>query len=68
MLRNHPDDNYNKSKQVINITSSILITENQEQITKELGFLEQISEYVENYRYFNTYFTEPNNQTIIPPS
>ncbi len=62
------DDNYNKSKQVINITSSILITENQEQTTKKLDFLEQISEYVENYRYFNTYFTEASNQTIIPPA
>ncbi len=62
------DDNYNKSKQVFNITSSILITENQDQTTKKLGFLEQISEYVDNYRYFNTYFTETNNQTIIPPT
>jgi hypothetical protein len=62
------DDNYNKSKQVINITSSILITENQEQTTKELGFLEKIDEYVENYRYFNTYFTEASNETIIPPT
>lgn len=55
-----------RTKQIIDITSTILQTENQDQITKQLVFLEQISQYVKNYRYFNTYFTEPNNQTIIP--
>lgn len=59
-------ENYDRSKQVINITSTILLTENQDQATKQLVFLEQISEYVENYRYFNTYFTDTNNSTTIP--
>ncbi len=57
---------YDRSTQLINITSTILQTENQDQTTKQLVFLEQISQYVENYRYFNTYFAEPKNQTIIP--
>ncbi|WP_211178478.1 MULTISPECIES: CHAT domain-containing protein [Brasilonema] len=60
--------NYDKSSQIIDITSTILLTENQDQITKQLVFLEKISEYVENYRYFNTYFTDTNNQTTIPPT
>jgi CHAT domain len=59
-------ENRNRTTQIIDITSTILKTENQDQTTKQLVFLEQISEYVENYRYFNTYFTEPNNQTLIP--
>ncbi|MGI2904852.1 CHAT domain-containing protein [Tolypothrix sp. VBCCA 56010] len=61
-------ENYDRSKQVINITSTILLTENQDQTTKQLVFLEQISEYVENYRYFNTYFTDTNNKITIPPT
>lgn len=61
-------ENYERSKQVINITSTILLTENQDQTTKQLVFLEQISEYVENYRYFNTYFTDTNNKITIPPT
>ncbi|RUT03941.1 hypothetical protein DSM106972_048550 [Dulcicalothrix desertica PCC 7102] len=60
-----PED---KSKQVINIISTILLTENQDQTAKQLVFLEQISEYVQNYRYFNTYFTGANNQALIPPT
>lgn len=60
-----PEDKY---KQVINITSNILLTENQDQTAKQLVFLEQISEYVQNYRYFNTYFTGATNQSLIPPT
>jgi hypothetical protein len=63
-----PVSDYYCTTQIIDITSTILQTENQDQTTKQLVFLEQISQYVENYRYFNTYFTEPNNQTIIPPT
>jgi|GEM_PF-1046858 len=61
-------ENYDQSKQVINITSTILLTKNQDQTTKQLAFLEQISEYVEKYRYFNTYFTEASNKILIPPT
>jgi CHAT domain len=61
-------ENRNRTTQLIDITSTILRTENQDQTTKQLVFLEQISQYVENYRYFNTYFAEPNNQTVIPPT
>ncbi len=65
---NSKDEPEDKFKQVINITSTILLTENQDQTTKQLVFLEQISEYVQNYRYFNTYFTGANNQALIPPT
>jgi CHAT domain len=61
-------ENSNSATQIISITSTILQTENQDQTTKQLDFLEQIDQYVENYRYFNTYFAEPNNQIIIPAS
>ncbi|MFK0735559.1 MAG: hypothetical protein ACIWVG_31235, partial [Gloeotrichia echinulata HAB0833] len=63
---NGENSDSDRTTQIINITSTILQTENQDQTTKQLVFLEQISQYVENYRYFNTYFTEPNNQTLIP--
>jgi hypothetical protein len=53
---------------LINAASRILLGENQDQIAKELNSLEKESEYLKNYRYFNTYFTEPNNQTTIPPT
>lgn len=62
------NESYDRSSQVIDITSTILLGEKPDETAKQLVFLEQISEYVENYRYFNTYFAESSDRTIIPPS
>lgn len=61
-------DANSKLNEVISITSNILVTKNQDITAKQLIFLERISDYVQNYRYFNTYFTDPRNQTTVPPS
>ncbi|MBW4617270.1 MAG: CHAT domain-containing protein [Desmonostoc vinosum HA7617-LM4] len=58
----------NQQNPVINLTSSILLTDNQAQTIKRLPFIQEISDYVENYRYFNTYFANPHACTTIPPS
>jgi len=54
--------------QVISLTSEILKTDNQDQTAKELSFLEGLSDYVQSYRFFNTYFSDPSDHTTIPPS
>jgi hypothetical protein len=54
--------------QVISLTSTILKTDNQDQTAKELTFLEGLSDYVQSYRFFNTYFGDPSNRATIPPS
>lgn len=61
-------DPNSKLNEVISITSNILVTKNQDITAKQLIFLERISDYVQNYRYFNTYFADPCNQTTVPPS
>ncbi len=61
-------DPNSKLNEVVSITSNILLTENQDQTAKQLIFLERISDYVQNYRYFNTYFADSSNQTTVPPS
>jgi hypothetical protein len=52
----------------IALTSTILKTDNQDQTAKELSFLEQLSDYVQSYRFFNSYFGNPSDRTTIPPS
>ncbi|WP_226591692.1 CHAT domain-containing protein [Microseira wollei] len=52
---------------VIDLSSTILKTENQDQSAKA-STLEPFADYVKTYRFFNTYFGDPNNQTTIPPS
>lgn len=65
-LKDIPDNQVN---QVVELTSVILTTDNQDQTVKQLSFiLQPISDYLQNYRFFNTYFGDPNNQTTIPPS
>jgi hypothetical protein len=54
--------------EAIALTSVILKTENQDQTAKQVSFLEQVSDYVKTYRFFNTYFCNPKNQTTVPPS
>ncbi|MUG93165.1 CHAT domain-containing protein [Scytonema sp. UIC 10036] len=61
-------DPNSKPNEVITITSNILLTENQDRTAKQLIFLEQISDFVQNYRYFNTYFADPSNQITVPSS
>jgi hypothetical protein len=58
----------NQPDEVISLTSEILKTDNQDQTAKELSFLEGLSDYIESYRYFNTYFGNPSNSTTISPS
>lgn len=57
-----------ESSETIALTSTILKTDNPDQTTKELSFLEQLSDYVQSYRFFNTYFGDPSDRTTIPPS
>ncbi|HAZ43012.1 MAG TPA: hypothetical protein DDW76_10300 [Cyanobacteria bacterium UBA11369] len=52
---------------VIDLTSTILRTDNQDQ-TAKLSSLEPFSKYVKTYRFFNTYFGNPSDRTTIPPS
>jgi hypothetical protein len=58
----------NQPNPVISLTSSILLTDNQDHTVKQLPFIQEISNYVENYRYFNTYFANPDERTTVPPS
>ncbi|HEY9800841.1 MAG TPA: CHAT domain-containing protein [Leptolyngbyaceae cyanobacterium] len=64
----------NQPNLLISLTSSILLTDNQDNIIKQLPFIQNIAEYVEKYRYFNTYFVKPDedgrcdNFTTVPPS
>lgn len=58
----------NQPNPVISLTSSILLTDNQDYTVKQLAFIQEISNYVENYRYFNTYFANPDERTTVPPS
>lgn len=60
---------YSQTNQVIEFTSVILTTKNQDQTVKQVSsVLEPLSDYIQNYRYFNTYFSNPSNRTIIPPT
>lgn len=52
---------------VIDLTSTILKTENQDQ-TAKVSSLEPFSKYVKTYRFFNTYFGNPSARPTIPPS
>ncbi|MBD2198394.1 MULTISPECIES: CHAT domain-containing protein [Calothrix] len=58
----------NQPNPVISLTSSILRLSNQDHTVKQLPFIQEISDYVENYRYFNTYFANPDERTTVPPS
>lgn len=63
-----PKDISNQPNEVISLTSTILITNNQDQTAKQLSFLQRVSDYIEAFRYFNTYFGNPSDSTTIPPS
>lgn len=64
-----PNDSIaSQPNEAIVLTSVILKTENQDQTAKQVSFLEQVSDYVKTYRFFNTYFCDLKNQTIVPPS
>jgi hypothetical protein len=55
--------------QVVELTSVILNTDKQDQTVKQLSFvLQPISDYIEAFRYFNTYFGNPSDLATIPPS
>jgi CHAT domain len=58
----------NQANPVTTLTSYILLTENQDHTVKQLPFIQEIYEYVENYRYFNTYFANLDARTNVPPS
>ncbi|MBD2208103.1 CHAT domain-containing protein [Calothrix sp. FACHB-1219] len=65
----------NQLNPVISLTSSILRLSNQDHTVKQLPFIQEISDYVENYRYFNTYFANPDDACeglrhliTVPPS
>lgn len=62
------DSTATEPNEAIALTSVILKTENQDQTAKQVSFLEQVSDYVKTYRFFNTYFCDPKNQTSVPPS
>ena len=63
------DISYTQVNQVVELTSAILTTDDQDQTVKRLSFfLQPISEYIEAFRYFNTYFDNPSDRTTIPPS
>lgn len=63
-----PQDISSQPNEVISLISTILKTDNQNQTAKELSFLEGLSDYVQSYRFFNTYFGNPNDRTTIPSS
>ncbi len=63
-----PKEFTTEPNEVIALTRVILKTENQDQTAKQVSFLEQVSNYVKTYRFFNTYFCDPKNQTTVPPS
>ncbi|MFW9259082.1 CHAT domain-containing protein [Nostoc sp. CALU 546] len=58
----------NQPNLVISLTSSILRLSNQDHTVKQLPFIQEISDYVENYRYFNTYFANIDARITVPPS
>ncbi len=67
----------NQPDEVISLTSTILITENPDQTVKQLSFLKPVSDFIEAFRYFNTYFggssdsealRQSADRTTIPPS
>ena len=63
------DISYTQANQLVELTSTILKTENQDQTVKRLSFvLQPISDYIQTYRFFNTHFCDPKNQTTVPPS
>ena len=63
------DISYTQVNQLVELTSSILKTENQDHTVKRLSFvLQPISDYIQTYRFFNTHFCDPKNQTTVPPS
>lgn len=63
------DISFSQVNQVVELTSVILSTDKQDQTVKRLSFvLQPISDYLETYRYFNTYFGNPSDRTTIPPS
>ncbi|MCT7953143.1 CHAT domain-containing protein [Ancylothrix sp. C2] len=62
------DSTATEPNEAIALTSVILKTENQDQAAKQVSFLKQVSDYVKTYRFFNTYFCDPKNQTTVPPS
>ncbi|BAY60051.1 hypothetical protein NIES22_01080 [Calothrix brevissima NIES-22] len=53
---------------VISLTTSILLTDNQDSTVKQLAFIQEISDYLENYRFFNTYFANLDTHSTVPPS
>jgi hypothetical protein len=71
-----PKDVSNQPNEVISIARTILITENPDQTVKQLSFLKPVSDYIEAFRYFNTYFNNPSDseallrsdRTTLPPS
>ncbi|MBD2341635.1 CHAT domain-containing protein [Calothrix sp. FACHB-156] len=58
----------NQANPVISLTSSILLTENQDSTVKQLPFIQEISDYVENFRFFNTFFANLDTRSTVPPS
>lgn len=63
------DISYTQVNQVVELASRILTNDQQDQAVKRLSFvLSPITDYLETYRFFNTYFGNPSDRTIIPPS
>lgn len=63
------DISFSQVNQVVDLTSVILSTDKQDQTVKRLSFvLQPISDYLETYRFFNTYFGNPSDRATIPPS
>ncbi len=60
-----PKDISIQPNEVISLTRTILITDNPDQTVKQLSFLEPVSDYIEAFRYFNTYFGDPSDSEAL---